>query len=68
MFELSCLCGGLTLLPKIDPIEYASMIITGVGEMRIPVGTVGSGTISCSCVAFDTVFTLMMVDRLADTK
>ena len=58
----------LPLLPKLDPIEHASVITIGVGGMRITVGTSGSGTIACSCVAFNTVFTSLMVDLMADTN
>ena len=68
MLELSCLGCQLPLLPKLDPIEYASVITIGVGGIWIPVGTGGSGTIACSCVAFDTVFTSLMVYCMADTN
>ena len=68
MLELSCLGCRLPLLPKLDPIEYASVITIRVGGILIPVGTGGSGTIACSCVVFDTVFTSLIVDCMADTN
>ena len=68
MIEWSCLGCRLPLLPKLDPIEDASVITIGVGGKRIPVGTCWSGTIECSCVAFDTVFTSLMVEHMEYTN
>ena len=68
MLELSFLGCRLPLLSKLDPIEDASVITIGVGGMRIPIGTSGSGTIACSCVAFDTLLTSLMEDLMTDTN
>ena len=68
MLELSCLGCRLPPLLKLDTIEDASVITIYTGVIWIPVGTSGSGTITCSCVSFDTVITSLMVDLMVDTN